>query len=1171
MKEEPLHLLNKKSSYLVFVTTLLLSLFLILGGMLAAMPISASQTQEGLDAGQISVSQAQPQPQTGPVIARSLITGTKVIAKPGLLDPTTDNVTLLQDYGSFGLYLVPRVKLNGLQNAKRNQLIPVDWMNTIEIGNYPLDTRAVNLDDIPPSLQITKPEGATLQLVHFVGPLKNEWLEAIKATGSIPVHYVANNAYLVWTDAEGRNQLDNLGKTGQFVQFSLPYQPYFKLGRTLLPRVTEADSSEEIVPTVIQLYQHDGLSETRSFIERRTISSLAPDQPILNYINVYAEIRVVDMADIARRPDVVWLGERVEPEMLDEVQAQIVAGNLSPDQSGADAPGYLAWLDSFGFSQDPNDYPIVDVVDDGIGNGAVNSGDATLHQFGISANVTRLAYVDNCTGATDGGGPDGHGHINTSIVGGYDTRAGFPFRDLDGYQRGQGINPYGRLAGTRIFGPDFSLSNCGGTETGLIKNSQDNGAQITSNSWGAPVNGDYDSASQAFDVGVRDADLSQPGNQAMIMIFAAGNDGPEGNTIGSPGTAKNVITVGASENNRPTDDNGNWIDGCGTGPTGANSTMDIIDFSSRGPAQGDRNKPEIVAPGTHIQGTASTNNNYSGTGVCDKFRPAGQTIFAASSGTSHSTPAVAGVTSLYYYWLQNAYGITPSPALMKAYLIAHPTYLTGVDANDNLPSNEQGYGMPNMGLAFDDTPRYIIDQTNIFDNSGETWSLNVHAADVNKPVRLVLAYTDAAGPAFGNPKINDLNLTAEIGDSIYRGNIFSGQWSTSGGTADTNNNYEAIFLPSGTTDPISVTVTAFNIAGDGIPNSGDDTDQDFALVCYNCTQQAPPQLVIAPASLSSIQVPDVQITQTLMISNLGGLDLAWNIDEDITVQASKVIQFAGPYDPVARAAPAQLGHSTPLYAPRAVATILLDEGFEEGVVPPTNWTQVISNTSQTWRLANFGHSGSFAAEIEYDEALIPQDEWLLSPEISVTLTDATLSLWSGSSLFWCRDINDNCDLEVWLVVGDVGGGDDIFVDKADDDWTASFTWSQSVFDLTSLLPDEPIRFGFRYVGLDGAQIALDDIILSGSEDGVCLTPESLPWLSLSPTNNTTISGANTQVDVTFDSTGLAVNDVLTGTLCLNSNDPDQVLLQIPVSLTVAEEIQPEPDQQTYYMPVLLKN
>jgi hypothetical protein len=56
-----------------------------------------------------------------------------------------------------------------------------------------------------------------------------------------------------------------------------------------------------------------------------------------------------------------------------------------------------------------------------------------------------------------------------------------------------------------------------------------------------------------------------------------------------------------------------------------------------------------------------------------------------------------------------------------------------------------------------------------------------------------------------------------------------------------------VFLPAGTTGDVTITVTAANIAGDGVPNIGDATDQDFALVCSNC--------VLAPTfTLSTAQL-----------------------------------------------------------------------------------------------------------------------------------------------------------------------------------------------------------------------------------------------------------------------------------------------------------------------------
>lgn len=157
---------------------------------------------------------------------------------------------------------------------------------------------------------------------------------------------------------------------------------------------------------------------------------------------------------------------------------------------------------------------------------------------------------------------------------------------------------------------------------------------------------------------------------------------------------------------------------------------------------------------------------------------------------------------------------------------------------------------------------------------------------------------------------------------------------------------------------------------------------------------------------------------------------------------------------------------------------VLVEGFEDGLIPPPGWTQAILNTSYpttTWSiLTGTVYSGNYAAQVLYDPKLAPQDEWLISQPFS--LTNAVLTFWSMGSLYWCRDNRDNCDLDVWLVVGpNIGDGDDIYVGRADDDWTATFTWSESTFDLSSLLPGEPVRLGFQYSGQDGAQVGLDAI------------------------------------------------------------------------------------------------
>ena len=792
----------------------------------------------------------------------------KAIVQAGVLDENIAGVSLWHDYGAFGLYRISDAALNSLSADTRSKVQIDSTMDTVLFDRHPINTRAGG-SQLPPQLSGMVPNGSSLQLVQFVGPIKEEWLEVVRIAGATPIQYIANNAYMVWTDANGRDLLNDLVQDGDFLQYSQPLQPALKLGASIEQRILSGNQPDGLITVEVQIYNHAG-----SIASRKAIAALATHvehdwSSVLAFENITMQVRAGDLLAIAQRPDVVRIGEYSPPRLLDEKQNQILAANFNVGKTGPSAPGYISWLSGFGFSQNQNDYPIVSVVDDGVGNGTTinGAGDPTLTVSGANT-VSRIAFAQNCTTDPLADGKAGHGHINSSIIAGYDNRNGFPFKDADGYLRGQGINPWGRIGNTKFFNNAGSGQYCGGSYASMIQSEQVNGAQISSNSWGNSSTS-YGAGAQAYDAGVRDSNTSVAGNQQMIYIFAAGNDGPGANTVGNPGNGKNMITVGASENQRPSDESGSWTDGCGEGPTGADSAMDVIGFSSRGPAAGGRVKPEVIAPGTHIQGTASTATGYDGSGVCDRYRPGGQTTFAASSGTSHSTPAIAGVSSLYYRWLQTTHGVSaPSPALMKAYLIAHPTYLTGASGNGNLPTNNQGYGMPDMATAFDAAPRALINQSHTFNNTGETWTWNGSAVDPSKPVRIVMTYSDAPGSLGTSPQVNNLDLKATINTNTYLGNRFTGQWSTTGGTADTANNYEAIFLPAGTSGALQITITAANIAGDGVPNSGDGTDQDFALVCYNCAQTPDFTLNATPSDIQ-VCAPDPAVYAINVGSILG--------------------------------------------------------------------------------------------------------------------------------------------------------------------------------------------------------------------------------------------------------------------------------------------------------------
>ncbi len=800
----------------------------------------------------------------------------KVIAPAHVLESDSRNIILWHDYEAFGLYKIKSETFANLPHETRSQLTLSEDMDELLIGGLGLISKQSGLNQ-PDTLNIY--DGKNLHLIQFAGPIKDEWLDQVEKTGTELVHYIANNGYLVWTDDTGRQALQALTQDGEFLQKSFPYFSPLKLGTSLRERQNNHQSDEALVTVNVQMFRHKDKYTSESIISDLAEGQSPTWEPVLKYQNTMVVVARKDIPKISQLPDVVWIGEKFERELTDEVQGRILAGSLNPSQTEPGGPGYLGWFDLMKLSKNPADYPIVDIVDDGIGNGiaADAAGDITFRELGNADLPSRITYIANCTSEMSGAGPDGHGHLNVSIAGGYDARQGFPYQDEEGYQRGLGINPYGRFAGTRVFDGNFNLSGCGGTDLSLLRETYNRGARIMSNSWSCRgCAGTYDDSSQAFDAGVRDADSMMPGNQEFTILFSAGNAGPDLDTIGTPGNGKNMITVGASENVRPT-----WLDGCGIGQDGADNVQDIAKFSSRGPAPGERIKPDVVAPGTHIQGTASTDANYIGAEVCDSYQPTNQRIFAASSGTSLSTPAVAGIASLAHSYIRLEKEVeNPSPALIKGFIIAHTAFLSGEDAGENRPNFHQGFGLPNMTDAFDATSRVLYDQEHIFSDSGQTWTNKLTVADPSKPVRIVMTYTDYPGAIGSDPQVNDLDLSVKANGKLYHGNNMDGVWSMPGGSADKVNNVEAVFLPDVSDSAIEITVTAFNIAGDGVPGSGDETDQDFAIVCSNCIIQSDFTVALDPQS-NDICLPG---SANYTVS----LDAIHNFSSQVTLSAETV-------------------------------------------------------------------------------------------------------------------------------------------------------------------------------------------------------------------------------------------------------------------------------------------
>jgi hypothetical protein len=775
------------------------------------------------------------------------------------------------DYGSFKMVVVDEVAVGGRAALQAMRATPSDEQNMIALNGYVIDTSAPQplSREIPADLRHSRMAeargggynpGNGLYLVQFVGPVQDAWLKALEDSGASVVSYVSNNAYVVRCDARSAAGVSRMKDERSFVQWVGDYEPAYKLE----PKMQAARSLADPRFVTITAQVLDGPEgDLAAFNLHNYSQRFLSEERVMNYRNITAVVPTSQLTELAKSDGVFAIEEAGERVRLDEAQGQIVAGNLSG--ASPTGPGYLNWLASKGFTSSQFGSFVVEVADD-----------ATSITGHPDLPSSRIVFQNNPTNQT--GVQGGHGFLNTNIIGGFNSGTGSAFEDANGFNYGLGIAPFARMGSTAIFG------NGSATGTTWENTAYGQGARISSNSWGftGAAARKYDSNAQAYDFIVRDAQSGAAGNQQMIVVFAAGNSGSAANTVSSPGTAKNIITVGASENVRQT-----GTDGCGIANSGADSANDIISFSSRGPVNstgGDgRVKPDIVAPGTHIE-SGVPQSNYDGSSVCDKFFPAGQTLYGWSSGTSHSTPAVAGGAALVYQDFLNKGLSAPSPAMAKAFLMNSAAYMGGVGAGGNLPSNSQGMGRMDLGRAFDTTPRLLVDQTQILGATGQTFQVTGSVVSSSQPFRVTLAWSDAPGPTTGAPYVNNLDLQVTINGQTYLGNVFSGANSTTGGAADAKNNVESVFLPAGVSGNFTVTVRATNIAGDGVPGNSDTTDQDFALVVYNASASAPtqPTIGVSPTSLSFTATAGGAnpANQTISITNTGAGTLNWTASAD---------------------------------------------------------------------------------------------------------------------------------------------------------------------------------------------------------------------------------------------------------------------------------------------------
>ncbi|KAH0172303.1 NAD(P)-binding protein, partial [Aureobasidium melanogenum] len=610
-------------------------------------------------------------------------------------------------------------------------------------------------------------------LIQTKEPLSKREIANLRDLGAEMQECVAENTYLLRypdDDMQAIRSLRFIDKAGQ-------YQKGLKINSQLQAAASVDPSQTKNVYAV--LHQEKNESSEEAARRLAEVANLDPASMTVDGNRVKLTLKLDQLKDLSKL-DVV--------RTIEEVPERVLTNNFARQVLGADV--IINDTSYYGNGQ------VVAVADTGLDRGDLKD----VHPA-FAGRVRELIPIGRPGKTND---TDGHGtHVCGSILGSKVSSA------VD--KLVEGIAPQAELVMQSLLNESdglFPTSKVYPLKQLFVDPYKKHGAHIHSNSWGSVWTGrqlPYGEEARQIDEAVHE-------NPDLLIVFAAGNDGSEWPfaTLGSQAAAKNCLTVGATESSRPS------INGAyASKKKSPNDTTEISWYSSRGPTQEGRIKPDVVAPGTAILSAKSRDCQPS-----SSFGKSVDPLWQFSTGTSMATPLVSGCAAVLREALVKNGTTNPSAALLKALLI------NGSYAFHHAHSAKEGFGRVNLtnsiiipgktdhaGFEIGPTLKDRDEENSITvtipplstsrpiadDNESQRRD-STHSLTVNPPaqqgvtLKATLVYTDLPSDTLQN----DLNLTVVASDGIRR----NGNMGSDSNHFDRYNNVEQVIwkgIPPGDT------------------------------------------------------------------------------------------------------------------------------------------------------------------------------------------------------------------------------------------------------------------------------------------------------------------------------------------------------------------------------------